>query len=243
LADYITGKLFSRKLCTIGSVLDNFNPRLRNRPIQALNRVFYIQEKYEKSVLAKRKMDAQKEEREKRKAERKRQRDREKQKILARLNAKRRRTDQNGKAAPTHDEHNENDEPEDDYFGEHPDDDELSGEHEEDEYNPVVRMTREITQIAEEISSDDDDEDLPAEVDIFTNTQAKNYTPTVDLVLGDDPGTTMAYVDETRLGVELGTFASNDPAFFNLEQLTEFFCKATMDMITDDDILMHSIRK
>lgn len=75
LSEYITAKLFSRRLCTTGSALENLNPSLRQQHVQALNRVFYAQEKYEKSVKAQRKKEEQRAEMARRKAERRKRKE------------------------------------------------------------------------------------------------------------------------------------------------------------------------
>lgn len=105
MGEYINAKLFSRKLCTFGSVLENLNPSLRSRPVQALNRVLYAQEKYIKAVKLQRKHEKIEIERARRMAEQKRKRERAQMKQL-KEQAKRRLSTQ----VPHADENDENQE-------------------------------------------------------------------------------------------------------------------------------------
>lgn len=72
-------------------MLENLNPSLRSRHIQALNRVFYAQEKYEKAVKTQRRHEKLETERAKKKEEHRKRHEREQLKSLD-IRAKKRRT-------------------------------------------------------------------------------------------------------------------------------------------------------
>lgn len=74
------------KLCKVGHIVENFNPKLRDRPVQALNSVFYQQEQYERGVLAARRAQRVEADRVRRIEERAQRRE-------ARIAARRRRHD------------------------------------------------------------------------------------------------------------------------------------------------------
>jgi len=251
LSDYITAKLFSRKLCTVGSILENINPRLRDRQVQALNRVFYVQEKYEKSVKAFKRQQELDKEKARKKEEQRLKREQEKIKKLESQQAKRKRKPsetevvENVETQPFINQEPVNEvqaelPDEIDYFGAQPDDDDafdqVDGQNPDDEYNPAARMAQEIDELGGEPFEDDDD--LHQEVNIFPTYDSANAAPTDEMVLGDHDWT----MNEAQTTMDLGTFATNDPAFFDLDKLAEFFSNTQMELMTDNELLLHAIQ-
>lgn len=128
-----------------------------------------------------------------------------------------------------------------DYFGAQPDDDDMGPDDIDDpdpEFNPAILMEQEINEMANRQHVEEEyDDDSFDEQEIFTHNDAPE---TQDFPLGDNPNRSL---DDLRNNTaDLGSFATNDPAFFDLEKLTTFFHKAHFDLITDDDVLMQTIQ-
>ncbi|KAI6190914.1 CNDH2-C domain-containing protein [Aphelenchoides bicaudatus] len=270
LSEYIDAKLFWRPLCNIGSAFENLNPLLREKHIQALNRVFYAQEKYEKAVNAKRKKEQQEAKLLMHKAERRKRREEDQ---LRRLDAKRRRltlqdkraTSDKDDASQVNGANNEvqlyepmfesngndcEDVENNDYFGAQPDEDDFvplasnMADDIEEQYNPTALMEKEINEMINEQHMPDNemDEELPKEINIFTKDceQFTDEPQTQDVTVWGDNAATM--MNDFQDSFELGTFGTNDPSFFDLDKLATLFTTSNFDLITDDQILLHSIQ-
>lgn len=104
-------------------------------------------------------------------------------------------------------------------------------------------MEREINEMINDNNVPDSevDEELPEEINIFATGEFTDEPQTQDVVLGDNAMSIS--MNELQTSFELGTFATNDPSFFDLDKLAELFTRSNFELITDDQILLHSIQK
>jgi hypothetical protein len=136
-----------------------------------------------------------------------------------------------------------------DYFGAQPDEDDIvpavnqSIDEIEEQYNPAVLMEREVNEMINDndIPDNEVDDELSEEINIFATGEFTDEPQTQDVVLGDH-GHSIS-MNELQNSYELGTFATNDPSFFDLDKLAELFTRSNFELITDDQILLHSIQK
>ncbi|KAI6195996.1 Condensin-2 complex subunit H2 [Aphelenchoides besseyi] len=219
-ANYIAAKLFSRRICKIGSIIDNFNPTLRDMKMQILNRAFYNQEKYEKSVVKKRR-----EEQEERKRQEEAQRRRSQR--LERASARR----SSRLEEPTEKRPRRSDSPpltQEDDFGVHVDDVE---NYEPDvdlaphaDYDPAILLEREVNAETDANHEDNFYDDSMSDVEIFPDQSDEHLEE--DIVRGDvDANVSATFLfgvdnEETR---SLSKFVSNDRQFFEFTELENFW--------------------
>jgi hypothetical protein len=102
-------------------------------------------------------------------------------------------------------------------------------------------MEQEINQLAGNAYTDDEDDSF-SEVNIFGSQDANANLETV-YPLGDNPDHQITNTSAMWPELDLGSFSSNDPAFFDLDKLADFFSKVRSSMVSDDQLLIQSIQK
>jgi hypothetical protein len=135
-----------------------------------------------------------------------------------------------------------------DYFGAPPDeyyaaaDDQLMDENDE-QYDLVALIEREINEIINDndIPDNEVDDELPKEINIFATRESIDELHMQDVVLGDQVHSIS--MSELQNSYKLGTFATNDPSFFNLDKLADLFARTNFESIKDDQDLLKIIQK
>ncbi|KAI6170265.1 Condensin-2 complex subunit H2 [Aphelenchoides besseyi] len=238
-SNYIAAKLFSRRICKIGSILDNFNTTLRDRKMQILNRAFYDQEKYEKSVVKKRREEQ--EERRRREEAQKRRNER-----LERASARRSARLEE----PTEKRSRRSNSPpitQEDDFGVHVDEvDEYATDVDmpcHTDYDPANLLEREVNAETDANHEDDFYDDHMSDVEIFPDQSDEHMEEYI--VRGDvteNVSATFLFGIDTEETRSLSKFVSNDRQFFEFTELEKFFKRVNVDTLTSDRAFIQQLQ-
>ncbi|KAI6178072.1 Condensin-2 complex subunit H2 [Aphelenchoides besseyi] len=238
-SNYIAAKLFSRRICKIGAIIDNFNPTLRDRKMQILNRPYYHQELYEKSVMKKRREEQ--EERRRREEAQKRRNERL-ERASARSSARPeeprekrpRRSD-----SPSFTQENDFGVPVDE-VEEYATAVEMSSH---SDYDPANLLEREVNAETDANHEDDFYDDPMSDVEIFPDQSDEHVEE--DIVRGDvadNVSATFLFGVDTEETRSLSKFVSNDRQFFEFTELEKFFKRVNLDTLTSDRAFIQQLQ-
>ncbi|KAI6202744.1 hypothetical protein M3Y94_00476000 [Aphelenchoides besseyi] len=237
--NYIAAKLFSRRICKIGSIIDNFNPTLRDRKMQILNRAYYHQELYEKSVIKKRREE---QEERKRREEAQKRRNERLERASARSSA---HPDEPREKRPRRS--NSPSFTQEDDFGAPVDEVEECVTAIEmtshSDYDPANLLEREVNAETDANYEDDFYDDPMSDVEIFPD-QSDDHVEE-DIVRGDvvdNVSATFLFGIDTEETRSLSKFVSNDRQFFEFTELEKFFKRVNLDTLTSDRAFIQQLQ-